>query len=70
MPDAMPFESTSYDVAASGRRVIEVEIRGLEAVAARIDGAFTAACELLLACRGRVVCIGMGKSGHIARKVA
>ena len=32
--------STSFDVAASGRRVIEVEIRGLEAVAARIDGAF------------------------------
>src|SRR6478672_9889423 len=70
MPDAMPFESTSYDVAASGRRVIEVEIRGLEAVAARIDGAFTAACTLLLASRGRVICTGMGKSGHIARKIA
>jgi arabinose-5-phosphate isomerase len=65
LPVAAPF-----DIAASGRRVVEVEIRGLEAVAARIDGAFTAACELLLACRGRVVCIGMGKSGHIARKVA
>jgi len=65
MPDA-----ASFDVAASGRRVIEIEIDGLRAVRARIDGAFTAACELLLACRGRVVCIGMGKSGHIARKVA
>ena len=65
-----PAISSPFDLAASGRRVLEVEIRGLEAVAARIDGAFTAACRLLLASRGRVVCIGMGKSGHIARKIA
>jgi arabinose-5-phosphate isomerase len=56
--------------ADSGRRVFEVEGRALAAVAARIDGAFTAACERILACRGRVVCTGMGKSGHIARKIA
>jgi arabinose-5-phosphate isomerase len=67
---SVPAISSPFDLAASGRRVLEVEIRGLEAVAARIDGAFTAACRLLLACRGRVVCIGMGKSGHIARKIA
>ena len=65
-----PAISSPFDLAASGRRVLEVEIRGLEAVAARIDGAFTAACRLLLASHGRVVCIGMGKSGHIARKIA
>ena len=59
-----------FDFAASGRRVFEIETRGLQAVSARIDGAFSAACELLLACRGRVVCTGMGKSGHIARKIA
>jgi arabinose-5-phosphate isomerase len=47
-----------------------VETRGLEAIAARIDGAFSAACRLLLASRGRVVCTGMGKSGHVARKIA
>lgn len=58
------------EFAASGRRVIEIETRGLEAVAARIDGAFSAACRLVLECDGRVVCTGMGKSGHIARKVA
>lgn len=57
-------------LAASGRRVFEIEARGLDAVAARIDGAFSAACELILAARGRVVCTGMGKSGHIARKIA
>ncbi|HSR66270.1 MAG TPA: KpsF/GutQ family sugar-phosphate isomerase, partial [Xanthomonadaceae bacterium] len=59
-----------FDYAASGRRVFEIEARALDAVAARIDGAFGAACALMLACRGRVVCTGMGKSGHVARKIA
>ena len=57
-------------LAASGRRVFEIEREGLAAVGARIDGAFSAACRVILACRGRVVCMGMGKSGHVARKVA
>jgi arabinose-5-phosphate isomerase len=60
----------SFDFAASGRRVIEIETHGLTAIAARIDGAFSDACRLLLAGTGRVVCTGMGKSGHIARKIA
>jgi arabinose-5-phosphate isomerase len=62
--------SPAFDFAASGRRVITIETQGLEAVAARLDGAFTAACQRMLACRGRVVCTGMGKSGHVARKIA
>ncbi|TYT26919.1 KpsF/GutQ family sugar-phosphate isomerase [Luteimonas viscosa] len=57
-------------LAASGRRVFEVEMRGLEAVCARIDGAFSRACERILGAQGRVVCTGMGKSGHVARKIA
>lgn len=57
-------------LAASGRRVIEIEARALDALAARIDGAFAAACQAILAGRGRVVCTGMGKSGHVARKIA
>ncbi len=57
-------------LAASGRRVLATEARGLEAVSDRINGDFSRACRLLLACRGRVVCIGMGKSGHVARKIA
>jgi arabinose-5-phosphate isomerase len=65
-----PAIPASFDFASSGRRVLALESRGLDAVAARIDGAFTAACTLLLDGRGRVVCIGMGKSGHIARKIA
>jgi len=56
--------------AASGQRTFEVEIDGLRTVCARIDGAFTRACEAILASPGRVVCMGMGKSGHIARKIA
>jgi len=65
---AVPFSDA--DLAASGRRVFDVESQALAAVAARLDGGFAAACRLLLAARGRVVCTGMGKSGHIARKIA
>ena len=55
---------------ASARRVFEIERDALGAVHDRLDGGFTHACELILATQGRVVCIGMGKSGHIARKIA
>ena len=65
-PDAM----AGFDFAAAGRRVIELEAQGLVAIGARIDGAFSEACRTMLACRGRVVCTGMGKSGHVARKIA
>ena len=68
MPQSVP--AREFDFAASARRVFESERDGLAAVAARVDGAFTAACQRILACRGRVVCTGMGKSGHIARKIA
>lgn len=67
---SVPASSHPFDFAASGRRVLAIEIEGLHGVAARIDGAFTAACRLVLASHGRVVCIGMGKSGHVARKIA
>src|SRR4249919_1012093 len=68
-PANMP-ANPSFDFAASGRRVIEIETQGLTAIAERIDGAFSDACRLLLDSDGRVVCTGMGKSGHIARKIA
>jgi arabinose-5-phosphate isomerase len=57
-------------LSTSGRRVLEIETRALAALAQRLDGEFSAACRLLLACAGRVVCTGMGKSGHVARKIA
>jgi len=55
---------------ASGREVIAIEAQALAALQARIGTEFAAACRLMLACRGRVVCTGMGKSGHIAKKIA
>lgn len=54
----------------SARRVFDIEREALVAVLERLDGGFTRACELILATQGRVVCTGMGKSGHIARKIA
>ena len=70
MPPAQSADAADFDFAASGRRVFAVERDGMEAVAARIDGAFSAACRAILASRGRVACTGMGKSGHVARKIA
>ena len=63
-------DSASAGLADSGRRVFAVEAQALTAVAARLDGEFSAACRLMLETRGRVVCTGMGKSGHVARKIA
>jgi len=55
---------------AAGRRVLRVEAEALSALADALDGAFEQAVERLAATRGRVVVTGMGKSGHIARKIA
>ncbi|CCP10291.1 arabinose-5-phosphate isomerase [Stenotrophomonas maltophilia SKK35] len=55
---------------ASGRRVFDIEQQALNAVAARLGDAFQQACQAILSSRGRVVATGMGKSGHIARKIA
>ncbi len=55
---------------ASGVAVIETEARALTSLAARVDGSFVDACRLLLQCEGRVVVTGMGKSGHVGRKIA
>ena len=69
---AAPSSDPSSDSAlcASGVAVIETEARALSALTGRVDGRFAAACRLMLACRGRVVVTGMGKSGHVARKIA
>lgn len=53
-----------------GRAVLHTEREGLRLLAASLDGAFTRAVALLDRCTGRVVVSGMGKSGHVARKVA
>lgn len=55
---------------AHARAVIELEAEAVRMLAARIDGAFTRACEIILAAQGRVIVVGMGKSGHIGGKLA
>lgn len=54
----------------SARRTLAVEQQAIAALAQRLDHHFDRACELVLACQGRVVVTGMGKSGHIAGKIA
>ncbi|HHF7374254.1 KpsF/GutQ family sugar-phosphate isomerase [Legionella bozemanae] len=53
-----------------GLAVIETEAQAVFELTQRIDSRFEKACELLLACKGRIVVTGMGKSGHIANKIA
>jgi len=53
-----------------GLAVIQVEAQAVSALAEQINDRFIAACKLLFNCTGRVVVIGMGKSGHIAGKIA
>ena len=55
---------------ALAREVLQIEAQAVAALTSRIDGAFSSAVDLLLACVGRVVVSGVGKSGHIGRKIA
>ena len=52
------------------RRVLAIEADAVRALIARLDERFLAAVSLILACKGRVIVSGIGKSGHIARKIA
>lgn len=58
------------DFVTTGQRVLQVELNALEALKPLIGQDFSQACALLLACTGRVVVTGMGKSGHIGNKIA
>ena len=62
--------SNSNNIAKLGRAVVRAEAVAIEALLERIDQSFEQACEIMLGCRGRVVVIGMGKSGHIGNKIA
>ena len=55
---------------ASARRTLQREQEGILALCTRLDGAFARACRTLLACTGRVIVTGMGKSGHVGGKIA
>ena len=55
---------------AHAREVLAIEADALRALSDSLDGSFSRACEAVLACEGRVVVSGIGKSGHIGRKIA
>jgi arabinose-5-phosphate isomerase len=68
MPDAMPFDAArALELAA---RTLDIEAQALAGVKARLSSSFTQAVQAILASRGRVVVMGMGKSGHVGRKIA
>jgi arabinose-5-phosphate isomerase len=52
------------------RRVLEIEARAVQELAGRVDESFVLAMQIVLGCKGRIVVSGIGKSGHIARKLA
>ncbi|WP_090502817.1 KpsF/GutQ family sugar-phosphate isomerase [Pseudomonas borbori] len=62
--------SQSNELIKSAQRTIRLELEAIEELLPRIDSNFVRACELILASKGRVVVVGMGKSGHIGNKIA
>lgn len=54
----------------TARDVLTIECNALRDMAERIDQSFSKACQMILSCEGRVVVVGMGKSGHIGGKIA
>lgn len=54
----------------SGKTVIDIELAAIEKLRQAINASFNRACDAILNCQGRAIVIGMGKSGHIANKVA
>ena len=62
--------SSPHSLIDSAKRTINLEQDAITSLLTRIDDTFVKACELILACKGRVVVVGMGKSGHIGHKIA
>ncbi|KPZ18015.1 KpsF/GutQ family sugar-phosphate isomerase [Pseudomonas syringae group genomosp. 3] len=60
----------SSDLIQSAQRTIRLEIEAIQGLLERLDGDFVRACEMILASKGRVVVVGMGKSGHVGKKIA
>lgn len=67
--EGLPSSQAARDIAA-GQRVLTLESEALKALSAALDDRFAAAVDLLSKVAGRIVVSGMGKSGHIARKIA
>ena len=60
----------SHNHIGVGQRVLDIEARAVDALKDSLDSSFSAACDLMLGARGRVIVTGMGKSGHVGSKLA
>lgn len=69
-PESKSIRPSGKESLELARRVLEIEADAVLALAGRVGESFLAAIELILASRGRVVVSGIGKSGHVARKIA
>ncbi|ORM73809.1 D-arabinose 5-phosphate isomerase [Pantoea wallisii] len=63
-------QQADFDFQQAGKAVLRIEREGLEQLDQYINADFNRACEMIFACRGKVVVMGMGKSGHIGKKMA
>ena len=61
---------TAFDFIASAKRTITIEQAAVAQLLLQLDDQFAKACDIILAAQGRVIVTGMGKSGHIGRKIA
>lgn len=62
--------TANFDFIKSAKRVVEIESRAVQGLYHYLDDNFTRACELMMQCTGKVIVCGMGKSGHVGRKIA
>jgi arabinose-5-phosphate isomerase len=66
----LPLNLTSSELLALAGDVLDIEAKAVDALRSRLDASFAAACQLCIDTPGRVIVIGMGKSGHIGSKIA
>lgn len=69
-PERQNIEYLCKGTCELGQAVVNTTANAIQALSERIDQHFAKACHYLLACKGRIAVMGMGKSGHIARKIA
>lgn len=70
MKEKSSSQQHSADVLSLAKAVLETEAQAIMSLIPRLNEHFVSACDLLMNCQGRVVVIGMGKSGHIGKKIA
>jgi arabinose-5-phosphate isomerase len=70
MSDTLEITHKEHRLVQLAQAVIQEEIEAIQALMARLDASFIKACQLFLHTKGRVIVMGIGKSGHIGRKIA